>query len=312
MVTFFTTAKPFLGHDGVIQRNALKSWKLLHPDVEVILFGDDDGAAEACAELELVHHPVVERHESGTKRLDHIFRRANEIGRHNYLCYSNCDIVLMEDFWRAFEKARAWRERFLLVSQRWDMNITAPIDFGVGWGRRLRIATLEHGVRQNEYWIDFFLFRKGLYVEMPPLIVGHCYWDNWMIWKAQEDRVPVVDASRCVVPVHQNHRYSKQYGRIKGEATDDLSKLNLELIGGPSRVRVIRSATHRLSRSGCVMSNTRLHTDPVLAFMRRVRLFGFYRILLPVWHSFLHLTRPVRAALGLRSKAVRARGENQP
>jgi hypothetical protein len=41
MLTLFTTAKPFEGHSGVIQRNALKSWKLLHPDIEIILFGDD-------------------------------------------------------------------------------------------------------------------------------------------------------------------------------------------------------------------------------------------------------------------------------
>ena len=45
MLTFFTTAKPFRGHNAIIQRNALKSWTLLRPDVEVILFGDDEGAA---------------------------------------------------------------------------------------------------------------------------------------------------------------------------------------------------------------------------------------------------------------------------
>jgi hypothetical protein len=31
LTLFFTTAKPFVGHSGVIQRNALKSWKLWHP-----------------------------------------------------------------------------------------------------------------------------------------------------------------------------------------------------------------------------------------------------------------------------------------
>gem|GEM_PF-7001836 len=46
MLTLFTTAKPFEGHSGVIQRNTLKSWKLLHPDIEIILFGDDAGGAE--------------------------------------------------------------------------------------------------------------------------------------------------------------------------------------------------------------------------------------------------------------------------
>lgn len=69
MLTFFTTAKPFEGHSGVIQRNALKSWKLLHPDIEVILFGDDAGSAEIANGLGLRHEPFVERNSFGTKRL---------------------------------------------------------------------------------------------------------------------------------------------------------------------------------------------------------------------------------------------------
>ena len=46
MLTFFTTAKPFVGHSGVIQRNALKSWTLMHPFAEVILFGNETGGAD--------------------------------------------------------------------------------------------------------------------------------------------------------------------------------------------------------------------------------------------------------------------------
>ena len=61
MLTLFSTPKPFRGHIGVIQRNALKSWTLLHPDVEIILFGDDEGTADICRELGLQHEPHVER-----------------------------------------------------------------------------------------------------------------------------------------------------------------------------------------------------------------------------------------------------------
>ena len=67
MLTLFSTAKPFLGHSGIIQRNALQSWKLLHPDVEVILFGDDEGAAEVARELGIRHEPQVDRHPLGIK-----------------------------------------------------------------------------------------------------------------------------------------------------------------------------------------------------------------------------------------------------
>src|ERR1700687_4287861 len=123
MLTFFTTAKPFKGHDGIIQRNALKSWKRLHPDVEVILFGDEEGAAEVCAEFGLRHEPHVERHNGRTPYAHFMFARAQQIARHDYLCYSNCDIILMSDFWKAFEKARSWRQRFLMVSRRWDIDV---------------------------------------------------------------------------------------------------------------------------------------------------------------------------------------------
>ena len=98
MLTFFTTAKPFQGHSAIIQRNALRSWTRLGLDVEVILFGDEPGAAEVCAELGLRHEPYVERHESGMKYLNYMFERAQQIARHDYLCYSNCDIILMNDF----------------------------------------------------------------------------------------------------------------------------------------------------------------------------------------------------------------------
>ena len=97
MLTLFTTAKPFVGHNAIIQRNALKSWTLLHPDVEVILFGDDDGAAETARELKLRHEPYVARSEYGTKRLDYMFSTARAIARHDILCYINCDIILMDD-----------------------------------------------------------------------------------------------------------------------------------------------------------------------------------------------------------------------
>ena len=39
MLTLFSTPKHFRGHIGVIQRNALQSWKLLHVDVQVFDIG---------------------------------------------------------------------------------------------------------------------------------------------------------------------------------------------------------------------------------------------------------------------------------
>jgi len=69
MITFFTTAKPFIGHNGVIQRNALKSWTLAAPAAEVIMFGNEEGAAETAWELGIRHVAEVERTPEGPKVL---------------------------------------------------------------------------------------------------------------------------------------------------------------------------------------------------------------------------------------------------
>jgi hypothetical protein len=61
MITFFTTGKPFTGHNAVCQRNALASWKRVAPDAEVILFGNEQGAAETARELGIRHVEEVEK-----------------------------------------------------------------------------------------------------------------------------------------------------------------------------------------------------------------------------------------------------------
>src|SRR5258707_4106632 len=129
VLTLFTTAKPFRGHIGIIQRNAIQSWSRLHPEVEIILFGNEEGAAEIAQELELRHEAHVECNELGTKRLDSMFARAQAIARHDLLCYINCDIILMQDFRRAIERVRATHREFLMVGRRRDLDITEPLPF---------------------------------------------------------------------------------------------------------------------------------------------------------------------------------------
>ena len=61
MVTIFSTPKPFTGLNKIIQWNAIKSWKNLGEDYEIILLGNDKGVKEICDELDLIHlHQVYQ------------------------------------------------------------------------------------------------------------------------------------------------------------------------------------------------------------------------------------------------------------
>jgi len=61
---------------------------------EVLLFGDEEGAAEAAHQAGARHVANVERADAGPKILRSFFDAAQEMARHEVVCFVNCDMVL--------------------------------------------------------------------------------------------------------------------------------------------------------------------------------------------------------------------------
>ena len=303
MLTLFTTAKPFRGHIGIIQRNALKSWKRLHRDVEVILFGEEEGAEETARELRLRHAPRVERNEFGANLLDSLFRRAQEIARHELLCYINCDIILMQDFYAALERVRAAHAQFLMVGRRWDTEIRESWDFkSENWEMRLRERVLREGRRRGPEWIDYFVFARDLYArELPPFAVGRVFWDNWLVWKALDSNHPVIDASAAVLAVHQNHDYGHHAQGKSGVFCGVEAERNCALAGGWRHLRTIADASEVL-RERNLNPNPLRHWAAAKRYARQACQVAYHDGIERAWFLLLGLTRPVRRKLGLRAE----------
>ena len=280
----------------MIQRNALKSWTLLDADVEVILFGDDAGAAETARELGLRHEPEVARNRFGTKRLDAMFRRAQEIARHELLCYCNCDILLKQDFCAALARVHGAHRRFLMVGRRWDTDIAEPLDFAdAEWERGAEALAHERGAQQPGWSIDYFAFPRGLYAEMPALVIGRVWWDHWLVWKAREQGAEVVDASEAVTAIHQNHGYGYHPQGARGVWSDEQAAENYRLAGGRWHLQTIDDATHILGVDG-ERANWKRLWAPYWRYARPK--------VAPAWFALLDLTRPLRRALGMHAKRV--------
>jgi hypothetical protein len=305
MLTIFTTAKPFCGHIAVIQRNALKSWTLLHPEIQIILFGDDEGGAEIANELGIHHEPHVEKTQFGAMRLDYMFRKAQELARHDLCCYVNCDIILLEDFLAALRCTAAAYPQFLMVGRRWDIDVTAPLPFkATNWQSELLENVRDRGKQRTPDWIDYFAFSRGVYGGgLPALAIGRLFWDNWLVWKVINEKVPVVDASQLVRAVHQNHDYGHHPQATKGIWFGDEQRQNFTLIGGHGHLRTIADAPILLTPSG--FAPNRLHHANYLA--RRAKRFAieaYTKLQLYVLHPLLNLTRPLRKTLGLRKRGL--------
>jgi hypothetical protein len=304
MITLFSTPKPFLGHIAIIQRNALMAWKLLHPDVEVILFGEDEGTEGICRSLGLRHEPNVLRSEYGTKRLDSIFGRAQELARHEIVCYANCDIILTQEFLSAFQKLQAWRSRFLMVGCRWDTNITEPLDFvRSDWQECLVARARLEGYQRFYHNIDYFLFPRGLFDAIPPLVIGRIWWDHWLVGKAHQSGAAVVDVSDVVCAVHQNHDYGYHPEGIEGVFNDIEARGNFELASRVTRLRTIEDAPYRLNATG-IERNYFYWLAPAKRLWRRVSKKMRGKLRNKMWYPLLNITRKMRHAVGLKRDSI--------
>jgi hypothetical protein len=249
-VTLIAIPKPFRGHVGVIQRNAIKSWAMLRPACEIILLGDDDGTSEMARQCGARHLPEVARNEFGTPLLDSAFAAAERAATNDLLCYVNADIILMSDFIAAVTRLATQIQRFLMVGKRWDVAIDRPWNFDQqGWEERLRSHVSSHGTFHDPYGPDYFVFSRGLWQALPPFAIGRFFWDYWLIFRARSLGVPVVDATDCVMAIHQTHDYSHSPAGAAGVWGPEAQR-NVVLAGGPEHFFTVGDATHILTRRG--------------------------------------------------------------
>jgi len=250
MLTLFSIPKPFQGHTGVIQRNALRSWALLQPTCEIVLLGDDAGVAEAAKECGAVHVPHVAKNEHGTPLISDLFAQAQARGRHERLCYVNADIILMSDFARAMARVAQSGAPSVAVGCRWDCDIQEPLEFGADWEEKLRSEARSRGKRQRDWLIDYFCFTRGVWGEIPPFAVGRTVWDNWLLYRTRAAGARLVDVTPVVVAVHQNHDYGHIKSSAQGAYNGPEAERNLELAGGEAHCFSIKDATHVLTLQG--------------------------------------------------------------
>jgi hypothetical protein len=207
-MVILTAPKPFTDpHIDMIQRNAIQSWSKL-PDVEVLLMGNETGIAEAAAEYGARQVADVPRSENGLPLISGMFERARENSDAPLLAYANADIILLPDLVEAALNTARHSKEFLLVGQRWNLDVSAPIDFSEGYPDRLRARVAEAGELFTLKASDYFVFPRQLFTEVPDLLVGRAGWDNWMMYHGASQPWPAVDATADVLCIHQNHDYA--------------------------------------------------------------------------------------------------------
>lgn len=247
-MTIFSTPKPFNDpHIATIQYNAIQSWKKLGSDVEVILIGDEYGVKEVAHELGVHFNGEVKRNSLGTPLISSIFNLGRTLNNSPLLAYINADILVFANFLETAVYVSEQLSKFLLVGQRWDMNILERIEFPIGWEEQLKTVCLSDGKLHSKAGSDYFVYPRECFQKIPDFAVGRAGWDNWMFYQARRNNWACIDATKSIQIIHQNHDYShlppgKKHYRLPE------SYENVKLAGGQLSIFTLLDTNYEISQ----------------------------------------------------------------
>lgn len=249
--TILAVPKPFINQNSIIQWNAIKSWTLLEPIPEIILLGNDKGISEISKEFKLKHIQNIKCNEFGTPLLNSIFEIGQEESSNQVIVYINSDIILKNDFMAAVRTVVDSFEQFLMVGRRWNLNIADLLDFGVyNWQAKLNELIQAEGELHPATGIDYFVFTKKILGKVPSFAIGRTAWDMWLVKRALELDIPVIDATDVTKVIHQNHDYTHLRGGKEEAWRGEESQRNVRLAGGYQTLKGIADATWKLTAEG--------------------------------------------------------------
>lgn len=294
-ITIFTIPKPFTGLFQTLQLNAIRSWMEVSDDI--ILFGDELGTAKISQKYDLKHIPHILKSRYGTPIIADALSHVHRLAKHPILVYVNCDMILMPDLAKSIQAVKF--EKYLIVGQRWPLEIDRQIVGSPGWTKKIELLLIAQKSRPVTGGSDYFIYPKSVNFPMPPFAVGRLFWDSWFIWYARSAGIPIVNATASITAIHQQHYQgfeTHSYGELNlGEETQE----NLRLLGR-------RSFSLKVYDADFLVTKSRL-LKPKLNFARIIRRSEISLMLmtqkLPILLPILFTIEKLRQlAVGLRRK----------
>jgi hypothetical protein len=299
LITVFTAPKPFTNpHISLIQSNAIQSWLHLGDEVNAIMIGDEPGLAEFAQKASILHLPHVARNSSGTPLVSSIFSIARQISVSPLLAYVNADILLTPQFVTIASQVFCELQEFLLIGQRYDLSVQQPLEFNPDWDSRLLAETQNRGHLHPAAGSDYFIFPRSCFTDLPDFAIGRAGWDNWMIYHARLQHLPVIDATSAITVIHQDHDYSHlPNGQPHYHLPESVE--NLHIAGGQRTVFTLNDANFRINNGR--IQRTRLNPGKLA---REIEIFPLVQLhSMTIADIFFIIFHPLKGWRELRGRA---------
>ena len=216
-ICFVACPKKFVVPWADLQVRALRSWKQIDVDSEVCIVApraDVESLPEGLADYAVV---AKENSLSKLPMFADVMEVAYRESDADVFCYLNSDIILPSNF-GTIDFAQLDR-KFLIIGSRWDMSEDAPYPDSLDPENIYEY--LCEGIKSHSVTlhlptgIDYFLFKRGTFEGIKPLVVGRGGYDAALLAFCLRSGIQLVDATEIFPVLHQFHDYSHISGAKK-------------------------------------------------------------------------------------------------
>lgn len=242
MITIFAVPKAFDSEFGILQMNAIRSWREECPNSEILLMSKEPGVKEAAHKFQAKYIPDIQTNQWGTPYVNVLFDKAAEIAKYDVLALINADCILIGDLESAVKTVQEQFTKFLMIATRYDSKIKEPLPSSDWQSFVLANKGLLHPLARRKMGktsiggMDIWVFPKGTYPKIPPLAIGRLNWDSWLVSDPYERHITIFDITKQISLIHQEHSLNLKEGAAKDEV-----EFNRNLVVGMNK-KFVRDA----------------------------------------------------------------------
>jgi hypothetical protein len=193
---------------------------------------------------------------------------------------------LFNDFINAANNIQNYHKKFLIIGQRWDMDVSKEIGENPSEFSNYRSQIIDKAKLHPPMGSDYCIFPRSCFSSIPDFAIGRAGWDNWFIYKSRWEGWTVIDATEDVMVVHQSHDYSHLPGGKPHYRLPE-TKRNVILGGGEHTIFTLHDAQFYLQKGKLIKK--RLSWERIIREIeifplsnRRSKFFG--KLLFYVFH----------------------------
>tara|TARA_B100001175_G_scaffold76821_1_gene64185 strand:+ start:9911 stop:10768 length:858 start_codon:yes stop_codon:yes gene_type:complete len=280
MVTIFTFPRPFKEPFLNAQKNAINSWKKIHPDVEIYLINDEENSSKAFAKKNGIKCIDGKFSEFGTPLLKDALEKIKQLAKHKDILFFNTDIIYIDGMLKSINKIHDSYEEYFVVGRRVNIDLDQKIDFNNKNYKSTLVDLYNKGDMHGLSGLDYWLFSKNLFEDIPNFRIGKPGYDSWLLANAHKKQIPTIDASKAIRILHQNHDYPQKKSKSYTIEYD----INIKLLEGDSFS--LRNCTLQIDESYQIKPASLFHRTfnylnqffifkAILNFTRRIRDYSF-------------------------------------